>query len=487
MKSFTKASSIFAVLCAASLGARAQTISSVAIGTTSTASGVATGVATLTPLIGIPGNDPGMVGTDLAGIQYIAGQIPLNGSPAAIAFYTLTSAAIPGGAANAANFFTSFDTTTSPTTVTTYADLASKLTATSYSGLTFAAADLGFGANDFYMIHHAPNGTDYFAQIVPGTATSTLIRDLKPMSWAAVGGAAGGPADTGSAGYFALTWGTGIGAAGAPYADQSMYYLRTSSSVPSHTLFGVMIPALTGGFDDTLDLTTAVGSFGVGGYTALEFCPTAIGTYPASQFYYLRQDTGAGGTGNTILGRLNPGLVAGTRTISDIANLGGVFTALTFAPDATGPAAAWGSNNFYVAGSLPAGAQSISFEAIPDHNIGDVFTITPTASSGLDITVTVVSGPATVAQTGVSGSTPLSTRIFTVTTTGAGIVTLQAKQAGQSVAPVYSANWLQQSFNVLGLPVITGASIPGTVGTAFTYTIVSTGSPTSYTASGLPA
>jgi len=66
--------------------------------------------------------------------------------------------------------------------VNTYADPASKLTANSYSALTFAAADLGFGASNFYTIHHAPNSMDYFAAIVPGTGVAASIADLKPMS-----------------------------------------------------------------------------------------------------------------------------------------------------------------------------------------------------------------------------------------------------------------------------------------------------------------
>jgi hypothetical protein len=476
-----------ALVAFSSLSAWAQTnkIASVAIGTASTAGGTANGVASVTELIGTPLNQPGSVGNNLAGLQYVPGQIPLDGSPASIAFFTLSGATIPGGAGNPATAFTSYGTLTSPTAVTTYGDAASKLTPDTYSGLTFAEADLGHGARDFYMIHHRP-GTDYLAQIVPGTGVATLIRDLKPMSW--TGPTAGGPANIGTTGYFGLAWATGILSAGAPYADQSFYYLRTDTSVPSHTMFGVMIPALTGSSSDTLDLTTAVGSFGVGGYTTLAFSPTVIGNYGANQFYYLRQDTGPGGTGNTILGRLNPSLVAGTRTISDIANLGGVFTTLNFAPDATGPAGAWGSSQLYVTGALVAGAQSISFEAIPDHNIGDVFIITPTASSGLDIDVTVVSGPATIQTGGTSGATPLSLRTFTVTTTGSGIVTLQARQAGRAAPlPAYTANMLQQSFNVLGVPSITSAtSAPGTVGTLFSYTITATSSPTSFTASPLP-
>jgi len=477
--------SALAALGGAQALAQTSTLSSVAIGTMVTAGGTANGVATVTPRVGTALNQSGSVGNNLAGLQYVAGQVPLTGSPASIAFYALTGAAIPGGAANPASAFTSYGTLVSPTAVTTYADVASKLTPNSYSALTYAAADLGFGAGNFYTIHHTA-ATDYVAAIVPGTGTASSIADLKPMSWS--GPTAGGPASIGTAGYFGLAWATGILSAGAPYFDQSLYYLRSDTNVPSHTRFGVMIPALTGGSTDTLDLTTAVGSFGVGGYTTLAFSPSAIGNYGSNQFYYLRQDTGPGGTGNTILGWLNPSLVAGTRTISDIANLGGVFTTLSFAPDATGPSGAWGSTQFYVTGALATNGQSVSFAAIPNHNVGDVFVVTPTASSGLDLAVTVVSGPATVQTTGTAGATPSSLLVFTVTTTGPGIVTLQARQAGQTLPTAYAANELQQSFDVLGLPAITSpTAAAATAGSPFSYVSAATGSPTSYTSSPLPA
>jgi len=453
--------------------AQTNTISSIAIGTEVTGGGTANGVVTVTPRIGTALNVSGSVLNNLAGLQYVAGQVPLDGSPASIAFFALSSSAIPLGGGPAA-YFTSYGTLTSPTQVNTYADPASKLTPDSYSALTYATSDLGYGSGNFYMIHHTPSSVDYFADIVPGTGTSTSIADLKPMSWQAAGGVAGGPASPGTNGYFALAYGLG---AITGYPANSMYYLRTDTS--SNTQFGYMVPALTGASSDALNLTTAVGSFGVGGYTTLTYTSTALSDFGANQFYYLRLDPN---TGNTILGRINPSLIAGTRTISDIANLGGVFNSLVFASDATGPVGAWGTDQFYASGSLAPGAQSVSFEAIPNHNIGDIFTITPTASSGLDMTVTVVSGPATIAQTGTSGANP-STLIFNVTTTGPGIVTLQATQSG----PGFTTNMLQQSFDVLGLPSITSATTaPGTVGTAFTFNVTATGSPTSYAATGLP-
>ena len=477
MKYAKLAFSVLAAFVGSQAYAQTNTVSSIAIDTAITAGGTANGVAVVTPRIGTALNDPGSVQNNLAGLQYVAGQIPLNGSPASVAFFALTGAAIPAGG-GPATAFSSYGTLVTPTQVNTYADPASKLTPNSYSALTFAAADLGFGSSNFYTIHHAPNSVDYFAAIVPGTGVATSIADLKPMSWPATGGVAGGPASPGTNGYFALAYATG---AVTGYAANSMFYLRTD--VASHTQFGIMIPALTSASNDVIDLNTAVGSFGVGGYTTLTYTVTDIG-YGANQFYYLRQDSI---TGNTILGRLNPSKSALTRTISDMANLVGVFNTLVFAPDATGTGVGWGTDQFYATGSLAQGAQSVSFEAIPDHNIGDVFNVTPTASSGLDIDVTVVSGPATVAQTGGSGAMP-SARVFTVTTTGPGIVTLQARQAGQLAAPAFTANLLQQSFNVLGLPAITSSnSAPGTVGAAFTFNVTATGSPTSYASTLLPA
>jgi len=475
--------SALVALVASQASAQTNTLSSVAIGTAVTGGGTANGVVTVTPRIGTPGNVAGSVQNNLAGLQYVAGQVALSGAPASIAFFALSGTAIPLGGGPAADF-TSYGTLTTPTGVVTYADPASKLAPDSYSALTYASADLGFGPSNFYMIHHAPNSVDYFAAIVPATGTGTSIADLKPMSWPAIGGVAGGPASPGTNGYFALAYAPGAvpGGPGGAYAANSMFYLRTD--VSSHIQFGFMIPALTSASSDALDLTTAVGGFGVGGFTTLTYTPTVVSDFGAEQFYYLRLDPT---TGNTILGRLNPSVAPGARTISDIANLGGVFNTLVFAPDATGPAGAWGTDQFYVTGSLAAGAQSVSFEAIPDHNIGDIFTVTPTASSGLDLAVTVVSGPATITQTGVPGSNP-STLIFTVTTTGSGIVTLQATQPGQLSGPAYSPNMLQQSFNVLGLPSITSpTTAAGTVGAAFNFDIAATGSPISYTASPLPA
>jgi hypothetical protein len=457
MKYNTLVLSALVALGGAQAWAQTARISSVAI---------TTGVVTVTERIGTPGNI-GFVGDNLAGLTYVAGNIGMSGdapvgSPTSIALFTLTGRTIPGGGPQTTDFM-GYGTLISPTQVAKYSDVAAQLTADSYSGLAFAIDNLSLPiAGCFYTIHHKPLA-DYFAVIVPATGNLSTAYDLKPMSWQAPGGTAGGPTSPGTTGYFALAYTPIIGGGAVTgYAAGSMFYLRTDGS--SHTQFGEMIPALESASTDKLDLTTAVGSFGVGGYTTLAYSPTNVG-YGVNQFYYLRQDST--GTGNTILGRLNPSLVAGTRTISDIANLGGVFNTLTFVVDATGPASAWGTNNFYLTGApLASGAQSISFAAIPDHNTGDIFTITPTASSGQDLAVTVVSGSAQVLTTGIDNMNP-SQRVFTVTVLGPGTVTLQAKQAGGGG---FTANWLQQSFTATGatLLAITGQPTNQTAATGTT-------------------
>jgi uncharacterized protein (TIGR03437 family) len=69
------------------------------------------------------------------------------------------------------------------------------------------------------------------------------------------------------------------------------------------------------------------------------------------------------------------------------------------------------------------GSQTISFPALPSHEYGDPpFAVPADSSSGLPVTLTVISGPATVAGN-------------MLTLTGTGLVTLQASQPG-------NANWL---------------------------------------------
>ncbi len=82
---------------------------------------------------------------------------------------------------------------------------------------------------------------------------------------------------------------------------------------------------------------------------------------------------------------------------------------------------------------VPKSNQTVTFSPVADKTYGDApFDVSASASSGLGITYSVVSGPASV-----SGST--------VTITGAGAVTLQAWQAGNATYNAVSTN---QSFTV---------------------------------------
>jgi hypothetical protein len=302
-------------------------------------------VVTVTERIGTPTNAPASVSDNLAGLAYAFNNVPLTddlaNSPAADALFAITGRVISGGAQ--VDDFKGYGTKIAPnTSVATYLDVRNKFTAqaafyaggsNSYSGLVWLPVGDTFslpGPNVFYTIHHRPSG-DYFSVIVPGTSSTSDAYDLKPMS------AAGVVADPSKPGYFGLAY--AAASPGAGYNANSMYYLRTAQAVDAYPagniIFGEMIPALTSGPADKFNLNTAAGSFGVAGYKALVFSPDNLGE-GVSQFYYLRQD--ATGTGNTILGRLNPSTTPGVRTISDIANLGGVFDTLTLARAATGPA-----------------------------------------------------------------------------------------------------------------------------------------------------
>jgi len=80
--------------------------------------------------------------------------------------------------------------------------------------------------------------------------------------------------------------------------------------------------------------------------------------------------------------------------------------------------------------------QTITFDALPNKTVGDApFTLNATASSGLPVSFTVVSGPATI-----SGNT--------ITLTGPGTIVISATQAGDD--NYAAATPVQQSFEVTG-------------------------------------
>lgn len=380
------------------------------------------------------------VGPNLAGFHHMAQDLSLGGG--ANQFYSIKSTAIPAGGDVAA--FTRYIAASGA--ATPHADIGSKLTPNSYSALTSADPDIGYGAVNFYLIHHKTSG-DYFSVIKPSSATASAVIDLKPMS------GPGGPATLGASGYFGLTF----AAANVGHGLNRFYYLRTNT--PTGTdFFGQLDPALLNTSADLFDL-------GTGGFAALAFTGTDVG-YGTDQFYYLRLDPV---TGFTIFGTLNG--TSGKR--ADIANLGSVYRALTFVPGDLG----FGSGKFYVAGATNTNEQSISFAAIADKAVGQQFTVTPSASSGLVIALTVVSGSTGTAT--ISGPTA---GVFTVTPTAAGVVTLQATQAGNGTT--IESNMLRQRFTVgvpagTTAPVVTlpPASQPTIAGGTATFAITSTGTP----------
>ena len=119
--------------------------------------------------------------------------------------------------------------------------------------------------------------------------------------------------------------------------------------------------------------------------------------------------------------------------------------------------------------------QTITFGTIPTQTLGVApLTLGATASSGLPVSYVVTSGPATESGT-------------TLTITGIGTVVVEARQVGDT-------NWsaatpIPQSFIVNpATPIISSATTAtGTVGTAFSYAIVASSTPSSFAATGLPA
>jgi PKD repeat protein len=419
-------SAILAATVLACSQARADNMASIAITP-------ATGVVTLAPRWAIGGN--------LSGFHLMSQDLSLGGG--ANQFYSIKGTSIPSGGDVSA--FTKYIAASGA--ATPHADIGSKLTPASYSALTSADPDVGYGAVNLYFIHHKTSG-DYFTVIVPSSGTASAVTDLKPMS------GPGGPATLGASGYFGLTF----AAANLGYGLNNFYYLRTDP-VTGFTKFGVLIPALLGTSADKFDL-------GVGGYNALAFTGTDVG-FGTDQMYYERLDPI---TGFTILGTLQPL----TGRAADIANLGSVYTTLTFVPGDVG----FGSGNFYTTGAVNTTWQSVSFAAIADRAISaGSFTVTPSASSGLPLTLAVVSGSAGSAS--ISG--PVA-GVYTVTPTAPGLITLQATQAGQLAPVAYEYNMLRQSFTASGTTLLKIDTQPtsqtAATGSSVSLTVVASGNST---------
>lgn len=120
----------------------------------------------------------------------------------------------------------------------------------------------------------------------------------------------------------------------------------------------------------------------------------------------------------------------------------------------------------YVPGTLTVhggAAQTITFPTILNHIVGDApFTLSATASSGLAVSYAVTSGPATI-----TGSV--------VTLTGAGTVTIQATQTGDTTYA--AATPVSQSFTVAtaAVPTLSGISPVGAVAGSAATTVALTG------------
>jgi hypothetical protein len=392
----------------------------------------ATGVVTLVPRWSIGGS--------LAGFHFMAQDLSLTGG-ASNEFYSIKSTAIPSGGDIAA--FTFY--VPGSGAATNHADIGSKLTPNSYSALTSADPDLGFGSVQFYLIHHKTDG-DYLTHIVPSSATASAVTDLKPMS------GPGGPSTGGASGYFGLTF----AASNLGYGLNMFYYLRRDP-VTGHTKFGTLVPALAGTAADQFDL-------GANGHNALAFTGTDVG-YGANQMYFQRLDPI---TGFTILGTLNPT----TGRAADIANLGSVYSTLTYVPGNVG----YGTSLFYTTGTVNATWQSVSFAAIADRLINaGPFTVTPSASSNLAVTLAVVTG-----STGAAVITGPVAGVYTVTPTAPGVITLQATQAG--TPGLFEFNMLRQSFTVTGAATLAITVQPvshsAPVGTTTTFSVTASGTTT---------
>jgi hypothetical protein len=168
------------------------------------------------------------------------------------------------------------------------------------------------------------------------------------------------------------------------------------------------------------------------GSQTITFPAIASTTYSSTQITLAATDS----AGQTITYTV----VSGPATIS-----GNVLT-LTGAGTVVVQAAQGGTTNYAAASPVSQSfvvrqnTQSITFPAIANQSAGANVTLTASATSGLPIVYSVISGPATVSSN-------------TLTTTGTGTVTVQANQSGS--ANYFAANAVDQTFQVVtGSPAI---------------------------------
>jgi hypothetical protein len=320
-----------------------------------------------------------------------------------------------------------------------------------YRTLTFTATDLGYGANNFYSIGLLAQ-TITFAAVadrslcdgaftVNPTASSGLTVALAVTSGpATVSGNTVTVTGTGTVTLQATQAGNGTYAS-APAISRTFVVSAcpqsiTFASIPDHTAcdaaFTFVFPVATSGLPVTLAVS---GPATVSGNTV----------------------TLTGSVGTVVITASQ----AGNSTYAAASSVAQSFLAVSCSPPPTPPT-----------------AQTIAFASIPGHTSCDApFTfVAPVATSGLPVTL-AVSGPATV-----SG--------HTVTLTGTvGTVVITASQAGDSTYA--AAPNVTQGFAVGACcvaPVILNSPMiaTATLGTPFTFTILASGSPTSFTAFNLP-
>lgn len=229
-------------------------------------------------------------------------------------------------------------------------------------------------------------------------------------------------------------------AAGATYYDGGVIEVSTDGGGS----WADLNTYVTAGYGGTL--TSAGSTNPLAG--RLAFVSTSAG-YPAMTTLSL--DLGTALAGQTVRIRFRIGSDQGTSAagwdVDDI-TLGGI-TNTPFATVVTGQA-----------------CQSITFAAIPSHTFGEApFALSATASSGLPVAFSVVSGPATLV-----GSQ--------VTLTGAGTVTVRATQAGD--ATFHAAASVDRTFTV-DAPITIGTNPANRTvleGLSATFTVAATGATT---------
>lgn len=136
------------------------------------------------------------------------------------------------------------------------------------------------------------------------------------------------------------------------------------------------------------------------------------------------------------------GLATSFSIVSGPATVSGTTVTLTGTGSVTVRASQGGNSNYNAAAvvdqpfNVAAAAQTITFNTLANKTYGDApFTVSASSSSGLSVSFSTLSGPATISGT-------------TVTLTGAGTVTVRAAQAGNS--NYNAAANVDRSFNVAG-------------------------------------